>query len=78
MYAYMHVPYFLKSVPCEMYARVCVLPQGHKYITNGMILTLNDWLNNFCCLLSMSSIGMAQVTKCVANYSQRKLYYPVI
>ena len=27
----------------------CVHPQGHIRITSGVILTLNDWLNNFGC-----------------------------
>ena len=52
---------------------VCVCPRGHKYV----ILTLCDCLNNSGCfsglLPSMSSIGLALVTKCVASYSQRRL-----
>ena len=45
-------------------------------MTSGVILTLNDWLNNGGCfsvpfydLPSMSSIGMVLVTKCKASYS---------
>ena len=49
-------PAFLKSLSCHqsMWVCVCVCVRvraypPRPYITSGVILTLNDWLNNFGC-----------------------------
>ena len=75
-------PGFLNSFSLrECSVCVCVYaPEAIKI--SGVTLALHDWLNNSGCfsvsfydliLPSMSSIGGALVTKCVTNYSQRRL-----
>ena len=34
---------------------VCVCPPPRPWITSGVIWTLCDWLNKFCCLSTSSS-----------------------
>ena len=67
----------------------CVCTPPRLYITSGMILTLYDWLNNFCCFsvlflaLAIDVIdrrGPSNKMHCQLQPKKTKvtLYYPFI